>query len=49
MDNESTKVKTATFNGRNYTSWKFSVSIALKGHSLISIVDGTRLRPTEVT
>jgi len=49
MADDSTKIKSVKFNGKNYTSWKFSINIALKGKDLIPIVDGTRAKPTEVT
>jgi hypothetical protein len=31
----------------NNQSWKFSVDIALRGHNLVPIVDGSRKRPNE--
>ena len=43
------QAKTVTFNGSNFANWKFSVSIALKSHNLISIVDGTQGKPLPVS
>ena len=48
LSKEGGGVRTVMFNGKNFENWKYSVSIALKGHKLIPIVDGTSPRPPEV-
>lgn len=42
-------VKTVKFNGKNFNIWKYSLFIRLREHNLVSIVEGTRLRPATVT
>ncbi len=45
---DDVRAKIVEFNGNNFEIWKFSVHIALRSHNLVSIVDGTRKKPTEV-
>jgi len=41
-------IKTVTFNGTNFNTWKYSVFIRLKEHDLVPIVEGTKPKPVEV-
>lgn len=45
---EGDRIKTVQFNGKNFDTFKFSVSIALRNHDLIPIIDGTRTKPEPV-